>query len=132
MWSGLLLDPVGLPTYINLNRKLLAESYARAVSFLKAHTIPYRLSNAGHFIFVGKLLLAFLFRAFHSDSCARPRRHLLTRSCSADLRRFLPSHNAQGKLLATPLEQEEELAARFVRGGIIVVRAFRPPSRHSS
>ena len=56
LWSGLLLDPIGLPTYINLNRSLLAESYARAVSFLKAHSISYRLSNAGHFIFIGETL----------------------------------------------------------------------------
>ncbi|KAK4699856.1 hypothetical protein P7C70_g6398, partial [Phenoliferia sp. Uapishka_3] len=91
LWSGLLLDKVALPEYIKLNQELLGKSYARATSFLKTHSIPYRPSNAGHFIFI-------------------------------DLRRFLPTHDSAGKVLENPLAQEEELAAAFVRSGILVAR----------
>lgn len=52
LWSGLLLDPVGLPEYLDLNRDLLASSYQLAVSFLTSHRIPFRHSNAGHFIWI--------------------------------------------------------------------------------
>ncbi|KAM0755853.1 PLP-dependent transferase [Meredithblackwellia eburnea MCA 4105] len=91
LWSGLLLDPVALPTYVDRNRALLAESYQRAVSFLKTHNIPYRKSNAGHFIFI-------------------------------DLRRFLPSTDAEGKAIESAVAQEEELYNCFMRKGVIVAR----------
>lgn len=52
LWSGLLLDPVNLPLYIELNQSKLATSYARAIKFLKSHQIDYRNSNAGHFIWI--------------------------------------------------------------------------------
>lgn len=52
LWSGLLLDPVGLPKYLALNRSLLASSYALAAAFLGTHGIPFRRSNAGHFIWI--------------------------------------------------------------------------------
>ena len=52
LWSGLLLDPVGLPEYLDLNRAQLASAYAVATAFLDAHKIPYRSSNAGHFIWI--------------------------------------------------------------------------------
>lgn len=58
LWSGLLLDPIGLPSYISLNRSRLAASYTRATQFLSLHQIPFRPSNAGHFIWID--LCAFL------------------------------------------------------------------------
>ncbi|KAI5475436.1 1-aminocyclopropane-1-carboxylate synthase [Pseudohyphozyma bogoriensis] len=52
LWSNLLLDDEALPTYISLNRARLSAAYTRATNFLKTHAIPYRPSNAGHFIFI--------------------------------------------------------------------------------
>jgi len=52
LWSGLLLDPVGLPEYLALNRAHLGGAYAVATAFLTAHEIPFRDSNAGHFIWI--------------------------------------------------------------------------------
>lgn len=52
LWSGLLLDSVNLPLYIESNRTLLASSYLAAITFLDSHDIPYRPSNAGHFIWI--------------------------------------------------------------------------------
>ncbi|GAA5972171.1 hypothetical protein JCM11641_002528 [Rhodosporidiobolus odoratus] len=51
-WSSLLLDSVALPTYLALNRSRLSSAYSRATTFLSFHGIPYRPSNAGHFIFI--------------------------------------------------------------------------------
>ncbi|KAM0786457.1 hypothetical protein ACM66B_001919 [Microbotryomycetes sp. NB124-2] len=50
LWSTLLLDKKYLPEYVDMNRRVLAESHADAVSWLKGHDIPFRPSNAGHFI----------------------------------------------------------------------------------
>lgn len=52
LWSGLLLDAVALPEYIRLNQDKLASAYTSATSFLKRHAIPYRPSNAAHFIWI--------------------------------------------------------------------------------
>ena len=92
LWSSLLLDPVGLPDFLQLNQSKLAEAYSAATSFLNVHSIPYRKCNAGHFIFI-------------------------------DLRRFLKDKDQNGNDLE-PLEAEEELAMRFVKGGVNLVRSF--------
>ena len=90
LWSSLLLDPVGLPDFLQLNQSKLAEAYSAATSFLNVHSIPYRKCNAGHFIFI-------------------------------DLRRFLKDKDQNGNDLE-PLEAEEELAMKFVKGGVNLVR----------
>lgn len=58
LWSGLLLDPVALPEYLKMNQQKLSEAYSDAVAFLEEHKIPFRPSNAGHFIWID--LRAFL------------------------------------------------------------------------
>ncbi|GAA5891126.1 hypothetical protein JCM5296_004900 [Sporobolomyces johnsonii] len=52
LWSSLLLDPVALPAYLELNRARLAGAYRTATAFLDSHGIAYRPSNAGHFIWI--------------------------------------------------------------------------------
>ncbi|KAG0658669.1 hypothetical protein C6P46_005665 [Rhodotorula mucilaginosa] len=52
LWSNLLLDPVGLPTYLALNKARLGEAYRRATAFLQKHDIPYRPAHAGHFVWI--------------------------------------------------------------------------------
>lgn len=52
LWSNLLLNPVGLPTYLALNKSRLAEAYRRATTFLQKHAIPYRPAHAGHFVWI--------------------------------------------------------------------------------
>ncbi|BGP56596.1 hypothetical protein JCM8202v2_004222 [Rhodotorula sphaerocarpa] len=52
LWSNLLLDPVGLPTYLALNRSRLSGAYARATAWLREHDIPYRPAQAGHFVWI--------------------------------------------------------------------------------
>ncbi|KDE03099.1 hypothetical protein MVLG_06396 [Microbotryum lychnidis-dioicae p1A1 Lamole] len=52
LWSSLLLDPVALPKYIEMNQSKLAEHYQVAVDWLKRHEIPFRPSNAAHFIWI--------------------------------------------------------------------------------
>ena len=55
LWSSLLLDPIQLTIYINLNRQLLSDAYRRAVRWLEGQAgqgIKWRKSNAGHFIWI--------------------------------------------------------------------------------
>ncbi|GAA5991186.1 hypothetical protein JCM10908_006577 [Rhodotorula pacifica] len=52
LWSNLLLDPVGLPTYLALNKARLSEAYLRATTFLQKHDIAYRPASAGHFVWI--------------------------------------------------------------------------------
>ncbi|GAA5983427.1 hypothetical protein JCM11641_007845 [Rhodosporidiobolus odoratus] len=49
LWSALLNSP-DFPTYLSLNRRALSNAYAYLTSWLKAHNIPYRPANAGHFV----------------------------------------------------------------------------------
>ncbi|GAA5824944.1 hypothetical protein JCM11251_006033 [Rhodosporidiobolus azoricus] len=49
LWSALLNSPE-LPTYLSMNRRALSGAYAYLSAWLRAHNIPYRPANAGHFI----------------------------------------------------------------------------------
>ncbi|GAA6017441.1 hypothetical protein JCM11491_006660 [Sporobolomyces phaffii] len=92
LWSSLLLDPVALPQYLEMNRSRLAQAYARATEWLERWDIPYRRSNAGHFVFIDL------------------REYLPERSAEDD------------RFLETGIEREEELAKHFLRNGINVAR----------
>lgn len=52
LWSSLLMNRVELPIYLRLNQQALADAYTLATTWLKKHSIPYRASNAGHFIMI--------------------------------------------------------------------------------
>jgi len=91
LWSSLLLDPVALPTYLEMNRSRLAQAYQHAISFLEQHEISYRPSNAGHFVWIDL------------------RRYLPERAAE------------DGRYLESGVEREEELAKHFLRNGINVV-----------
>lgn len=91
LWSSLLLDPVALPTYLEMNRSRLAQAYQHAIRFLEEHEITYRPSNAGHFVWIDL------------------RRYLPDRAME------------DGRYLETGVEREEELAKHFLRNGINVV-----------
>ncbi|GAA5895380.1 uncharacterized protein JCM6883_001487 [Sporobolomyces salmoneus] len=92
LWSSLLLDPIALPQYLEMNRSRLAKAYASAVEWLEKWDIPYRPSSAGHFVFIDL------------------RRYLPERS------------SEDGRYLETGVEGEEELAKIFLRNGINVAR----------
>ncbi|GAA5826939.1 hypothetical protein JCM5353_004772 [Sporobolomyces roseus] len=92
LWSSLLLDPVALPTYLEMNRSRLAQAYQHAISFLEQHEILYRPSNAGHFVWIDL------------------RRYLPERAAE------------DGRYLESGVEREEELAKHFLRNGINVAR----------
>ncbi|GAA6059750.1 hypothetical protein JCM10212_001958 [Sporobolomyces blumeae] len=92
LWTSLLLDPVALPHYLSMNQSRLARAYAAAVAFLERLEIPYRPSNAGHFVWID-------LRSYLPDHAAE-----------------------DGKSLESGVEQEEELAKHFLRHGINVAR----------
>ncbi|GAA5933304.1 uncharacterized protein JCM15063_001278 [Sporobolomyces koalae] len=92
LWSSLLLDPVALPHYLEMNRTRLAQAYQAAINFLECHGIDYRPSNAGHFVWID-------LRRFLPETAAE-----------------------DGRRLESGVEQEEELANHFLRHGINVAR----------
>lgn len=49
LWSSLLSSP-SLPTYFSLNLSALSRAYTFFTTWLRAHDIPYRPANAGHFV----------------------------------------------------------------------------------
>jgi hypothetical protein len=92
LWSSLLLDPIALPFYLEMNRSRLSQAYGTAIEFLEKHRIPYRPSNAGHFVWIDL------------------RKYLPEQSAE------------DGRYLESGVEREEELAKHFLRNGINVVR----------
>ncbi|GAA5873855.1 hypothetical protein JCM16303_002611 [Sporobolomyces ruberrimus] len=92
LWSSLLLDPIALPHYLGMNRSRLSQAYSNATEFLEKWRIPYRPSNAGHFVWIDL------------------RRYLPERSWET------------GQYLENGFEREEELAKHFLRNGINVGR----------
>ncbi|GAA5967423.1 hypothetical protein JCM3765_001871 [Sporobolomyces pararoseus] len=92
LWSSLLLDPIALPQYLSMNRSRLSKAYESAIEFLEKWQIPYRPSNAGHFVWIDL------------------RKYLPERS------------EEDGRYLREGVEREEELAKHFLRNGINVAR----------